>query len=420
MSAEPITVTPTGLSPAQQRSQQVSRALADAARKLRFSSQGRRGHPGGMRARRGRVLVRFLYMGGFALMVVVPTLTTLVYFGLIAADQYESEARFAVRSGAMAGLDPISSILGAPPAQIIQDTQVVTTFIGSRALVDELQKTADLRRVYSREEADWVASLNPEKPIEKVVKYWHTMTGVKIEMPGGIVHLSVRAFRPGDAVMLVNGVLAASERLVNDLNDRSRRDAVSFADQELQLASTRLAQARANLEVARNKEGMLDATAAATSINTIIASVRTEELRLKQQLDSQIASNVSRDAPQMRDLRLRIEASERQVEQLQRELTTVDPGSSPTVSASMTRLAALALQSKVAETQYTTAALALERARMASLTKQIYLTSFVQPVAAEEARYPRRLWICFITFVGGTILWAAFCGIVTFIRNHMA
>lgn len=419
MSAEPVVVTPTHLSP-QERSQQVARALSEAARRLRFTSHGRRGQPGGLRARRGRVLVRALYIAGFVGFLAIPTTVALVYFGLIASDQYEAEARFAVRSGAMAGLDPITSLIGVPAIQIIQDTQVVTDFIGSRALVDELETEIGFRKIYGRDDVDGWARLGPDKPVEKVVKFWRKMVGARIEMPGGIVELSVRAFRPEDAVAVAKAVVAASERLVNDMNDRARRDAVSFADQEMQLASARLAQARANLEVARNREGVLDASQAATSINTIISAVRTQQLQMKQQLETQLNARISRDAPQMRDLRLRIEATERQVEQLQRELTTNDSSGSPVLSASMTRLSALTLQSRVAETQYTASAASLERARMASLNKQIYLTSFVQPVAPEEARYPRRLWWCAVTFAGGLLAWACFCGLVTVVRNHMA
>lgn len=420
MSAEPIAASPNALSPQQARAQQVSRALADAARKLRFSSQGRRGNPTGMRARRGRLLVRILYISSFFLLVAIPTLVVGTYYGLIASDQYDSEARFTVRSGTMAGLDPITSLLGVPAVQIIQDTQIVTEFIGSRALVDQLEKTLDFREIYSRPEADWWAALKPEKPIEKVVRYWRDMVSVKIEMPGGIVSVSVKAFRPDDAVAVARAVVAASEGLVNEMNDRSRRDAVSFADQEMKLASSRMAQARADLEVARNNEGVLDAAVTAAGINSIIGQVRTQQLQLKQQYETASAANVSRDAPQMRDLRLRIDATNRQIEQLQRELTNTDPASSPALSGSMTRLSALTLQGRVAEAQYTAAATALERARMTSLNKQIYITSFVQPVAAEEARYPRRAWIFFCFLAGGVIAWAAFCGLVTLTRNHMA
>ncbi len=419
MSAEPLADRPTALSP-QERSQQVSRALSDAARRLRFTSQGRRAHPGGFRARRGRLLVKLLYIASFFAMVAVPSLGASVYYGLIAADQFEAEAKFAVRSGALAGLDPLTTLTGVPAVQIIQDTQVVTDFIRSRAVVDELQSAVDLRNLYGREEADWWSRLRPDKPVEKVLKYWQSMISIGIEMPGGIVHFNARAFRPEDSVAIVRAVVAASEKLVNNMNDRSRRDAVSFADQEMQLATTRLAQARADLEVARNREGTLDATTSAIGINAIISIVRAQQLQMKQQLDTTMASNVSAQAPQVRDLRLRIEAADRQIEQLQREMTSTAAGDAPTLSASMTRLAALTMRSRVAETQYTSAAVSLERARMASLTKQIYLTSFVQPVLPEEAQYPRRYWIVFLVFAIGLVSWGAFCGLVTVARNHMA
>jgi capsular polysaccharide transport system permease protein len=230
MSVEPI--APPLRVPASERASRVSESLTEAARRLRFASTGRSQVPTTYRARRSRRMARLITLLSFVALVALPSASSVAYFGFIAADQYVAEARFAVRSGAMAGLDALSSLTGIPSAQVIQDTQVVTNFIESRALVEHLAENADLRGRYSVPEADFYARLNPEKPIERVVKYWNSMSDVGIEMPGGIVVLTVRAFRPEDAVALGNAVVDASEQLVNDMNERARRDAVANADQE--------------------------------------------------------------------------------------------------------------------------------------------------------------------------------------------
>jgi capsular polysaccharide transport system permease protein len=415
MSVEPL--SPPVRVPPSERAERLSASLSETARRLRFTTSRRTLIPASYRARRSQQLARFLKALSFVLLVAVPTLASVAYFGFVAADQYVAEARFAVRSGAMAGIDPLSTMTGLPSVQVIQDTQIVTNYIGSRALVEHLSARARMLERYSAPEADFHARLDPHEPIERIVRYWRSMVHTGIEMPGGIVVLSVRAFRPDDAVGLANAVVEASERLVNDMNDRARQDALTNADHELQLAARRLAQARAALEVARNREGMLDAPSEAKKTDELIAAVRKQQLEMEQQY-AVSRKSVAEDAPQMRNLRLRIDAAAKQVEQLKSELTAQDSSADPTavLSSSMTRLSALELERQVAESQYTASAAALERARVASQIKEVYLTSFVQPVAPEEPRYPRRFLNIALTVLGGLLAWAVAMGVAKLVR----
>lgn len=395
--------------PATERARRISESLSETARRLRFATGARSPVPTTHRARRSRQVARTVALLSFLVLAALPSLAFTLYFGLIAANQYVAEARFAVRSGSMAGVDALASLTGVPSMQVIQDTQIVTNYVESRALVEHLTENADLRDRYSVPEADFYARLDPEKPIERIVKYWNAMSDVEIEMPGGIVVLTVRAFRPNDAVALANAVVEASEQLVNDMNDRARRDAVSNAEHELRLAADRLSNARATLETARNQERMIDAPSEAKKVDTLIAALRTQQLEFEQQY-AVARKSVSDDAPQMKDLRSRIDATVRQIEQLQAELTArpVGAGVGPTLAASMSRLSSLELERQIAQTQYTNAAAALERARLASLSKQIYLTTFVRPAAAEEARYPRRVLNSALSVAGAFSLWIVF------------
>jgi capsular polysaccharide transport system permease protein len=123
----------------------------------------------------------------------------------------------------------------------------------------------------------------------------------------------------------------------------------------------------------------------------------------------------------MRTLKVNMAATEKQIAEVQSELTRTSNQSatSKVLSGSMTRLSILELESQVADQQYTSAATALEQARSASLTKQIYLTTFVRPALAEEGRYPRRTWWTFLTVAAGFALWGAFCGIAVAVRGYL-
>jgi capsular polysaccharide transport system permease protein len=412
-------VAPARITP-KERSERIARSLSEAARKLRFSSARAVYSPIGRKARRHRLISKLIVIGGFVGFVAIPALCAIVYFTFIAADQYQAEARFAVRSSAMAGVDTLGSLTGVPSAQIIQDTQLVTSYIGSRAMIEELQRTAGFREAYTTDKADWFTRLRKDETMEEVVKYWSWKFGTTIQLPGGLVVVTVRAFTPEDALRLTSAVLDASENLVNDLNERARQDAVRNATNDLKFAANRLAKARAALELARNREGILDTTGEREKADALLTVLRQRLIDLRQQYDSTIKS-VSADAPQMRTLKVNMAATEKQIAEVQSELTRTSNQSatSKVLSGSMTRLSILELESQVADQQYTSAATALEQARSASLTKQIYLTTFVRPALAEEGRYPRRAWWTFLTVAAGFALWGAFCGVAVAVRGYL-
>lgn len=87
------------LSP-RERSQLIAEALSDAARRMRFSTRGRRGLSfGGHGARPGQRIQQIAFVVSFIVLVAIPNIGAAIYYGLIASDQYAAEARFTVRGG---------------------------------------------------------------------------------------------------------------------------------------------------------------------------------------------------------------------------------------------------------------------------------------------------------------------------------
>lgn len=413
--------TGTALTP-RERSQLVARALSDAARRARFSTRARKTlGAGGFKARRGQRLVRIILSVTFVLMVAVPSVAAVVYYGLIASPQYMAEARFTVRGGLQPRPDAIGSLTGVPSMMIIQDTQVIMNYVQSRAIIEALDSQIGLRSIYDRPGVDWWSRLAPGKPIEKVLKYWKSMIDLSVQMPAGIVVMTVRAFSPQDAVTVANAVLSQSEALVNDLNDRMRNDAISLSLAEQTRAADQLAAARSALEQARNTEGTLSAEASAEAINTLIATLRSDLVKMQQEYDAS-RRYVSESSPQMRNMQTRIASANQQIAFLKSKLTVTasSDGQEPVVSATMKKLDYLEFQRKVAETIYTAATVAAERARVVGETKLMYINSFVAPVAPEESRYPRRALMIGLIIGGALAAWGALSGLVVVARNHMA
>jgi capsular polysaccharide transport system permease protein len=419
---------PTPFNPAfgaMERAKAVSRSLSDAARRARFSTRARSAYKGAsFQRRRGAQVMRAVTLALFVLMVIVPNLAATTYFGLLASDQYVSEARFTVSSAALPKFDGLGSVTGLPPMLIVQDTQVVTNYIHSRAMVEQLERTVGLRDSYSSKSIDWWARFRKDKPIEKFTSYWAKMSDASIGMPSGIVTLTVRAFSPEDAKRIADAVVKLSEDLINDLNDRMRRDVVLASETDLRRAADALGRARLKMEEARNEEGLLDVGQTNKALSGLMSGLEADLLKAQQEYQTQ-SRYVTEAAPQMRVLKSRIAAMSSQIEDMQAQVTSpsekgISAIAEKTLSGKMTKFAELDLEQRIAEKRYAVSTAAVEAARMLNERKMLYLHEIVAPALPEDPKYPNRWLSVGMIFLATITGWGVSVGMIAFVRNHMA
>jgi capsular polysaccharide transport system permease protein len=408
-----------------ERAQAVSKALTDAARRARFSVRARQAYRGGsFEARAGAKAIRILTIALFFAMVAIPVLVASIYFGFIASDQYVSEAKFTVSSGAIPKMDSLGSVTGVPPILIVQDTQVVTSYIQSRAMVEELERTVGLRDAYGSKSIDWWARFRKDKPVEKFTDYWEKMCDATISFPSGIVTLTVRAFSPGDAKRIADAVVKQSENLINALNERMRNDTVRASERDMQRATEDLGRARMQMELERNAEGIIDVGQTNTALTDLISGLQADLLKAQQEYQTEI-HYVTADAPQMKVLSSRISAMQNQLQELKAKLTSqteqsVSASADSALSGKMTKFAELDLNERIAEKRYELSVATVEAARMMSERKMLYLHEIVAPALPQDAEYPKRWLDIGMTFLASLLAWAAAVGAMNFVRNHMA
>ncbi|HEY8261696.1 MAG TPA: lipopolysaccharide biosynthesis protein [Methylosinus sp.] len=408
-----------------ERAEAVSRFLAQAARRARFSARVRGAYKdSSFGARRGAKALRIAFAVLFVAMVVIPNVTSVVYFGLLASDQYVAEARFTVTSADLPKVAGLGAAVGLPGAMIAQDTVIVTNFLESRPLVEQLERQVGLRKLYSAPSIDWWARFDETKPIEKFVDYWLTMAQVKVSLQSGIVELKVRGFTPQDARRIADAVVADCEALINNLNERMREDAVRASEQDVAYAAERLKTAWTDLERVRNEEGLLDVSLASKSKTDVLSGLESNLLAAQQEY--QIKRNyLEEQAPQLRVLKRRIEALEGQVAERKAELTTHEGKglaalAARTLSGSMTKFANLDLEHKLAQTRYQAAIAALDGARLLSERQLLYLQVIDPPATPEQARYPKRTLYIGVFLLASLLLYGVTVGLMSFVRNHMA
>lgn len=358
-------------------------------------------------------------LASFVVVVVVPALVAAIYLSVFASDQYASEARLAVRGGERPQPEMTSALSLLAPMARVQDAMIVADYVQSRGMVEQLQDRVDLRAIYSRSDIDALSRFDAEDPIEDLVDYWRRRSEVSIDAASGIITVLVRAFTPQDALDVSQVVISISEKLVNDLSDRSRNDTLRQARVELDRAQERLQETARKMRDLRNVERVLDTKETAKVMTQMVADLRLDLIRLEQDYEAQRQS-VSAQAPQLRVLDARIKSMREQLKNLQAELTHSEDIATPALSEAMRQFDLYELERKVAEQQYVAAAAAYERARIETQGQHVYLATFLPPVLAEEPLFPDRPVLWLIVVAGCLAVWGVGVGLAFVVRNYVA
>lgn len=399
--------------------ERISRSLKDISREARRPAQVWLRF---LKDSRGRPISNFAagIILTFLLFVLTPVFVSGLYLAIFTSDQYAAEVRFAVRGGEQRpGSDPVSSLMGVSTVRV-QDSQIVAQYIQGQGMVETLERTVKLRHLFAwPQKADFIFGFNPSRSIERLVKYWWWQVDVSIDKLSGIVTVVVRAFTPQDALAIAQNIVSASEALVNELSERARKDALRQAQTELALAERILQGKIQALRELRRDEQILDPTQTSEAMTKLLGELRLELAKMEGEYQS-LQRSVSDDAPQMRVLNSRILAIREQIRQIEARMTGAQSKNQQVLADSMSRFDQLRVEHAIAQKQYIETASALERARIEVESQQVYLTTFLQPVLAEEALYPKRWWIMLAILTICLLVWGAGTGIAVLVRNYSA
>lgn len=373
-------------------------------------------------AARNRISLRGL---SFVMIVLLPIAIAAIYFFAIAADQYVTEFRMSLRTVDAPRIEPLVLFAGDAGHNAAAESQIVTQFIASRSIVDELDPELDLRRMFSPPQADWWARLWLPATVEELVQYWQGQVDPFYDTSTGTIVTRVRAFAPDHALRLAQAIVDSSERLINDLSARARQDALQYAESDVAAEETRLKAALAAIRDFRDKEGMIDPGQAATADTGLATKLRDDLLKANSELAT-LGTYMRDDAPAVRVLKARIKSLETQQRLLAHEMTasaasptSPTPAAPPALSRELSSYEALDAERKFAETAYEHALEALDRARDNADRQHIYIESFVPPSLPQSSLYPHR-WrslgtVALIAFA----IWAIGGLAVQSIRDHL-
>ena len=368
-------------------------------------------------ARRKRLSLRSML---FVVCAVLPTLASAIYYLGFASEQFVSESRFGIRAAEMQRNDATAMFQGmASASQIGLESNVVVQFAQSREIVDALEGSIGLRRLYSSPSVDWVSRLDPESSAEDVVTYWRGKIDPFFDLTTGSISLRVKAFTRADAQRVNAEVLRLSENLVNELSAKARSDTVRNSQEEVSKAEARLQKARDAILEFRNKERQIDPKKQADSLLALTAKLREELAKATAEL-SIAKSYLSDSAPTVIQSRNRIRSLQEQIDATAQLLTSSGgDGGGSTLSRTVGSFNTLESEQLFAEKYHNAALESLQKAQAAADRQSLYFSVFVRPALPDRSTYPRRAESVFLTLLAGLGIWIIVMIAVYSIREHV-
>jgi capsular polysaccharide transport system permease protein len=298
----------------------------------------------------------------------------------------------------------------------IQDSYIVLNYIKSRAIIDDIGGREYVESMFSRPGIDFVSRLSKQKTIEDIEKYWRNRVLASIDTLSGIVTVKVFAYRPDDALAISRRIVELSEQVVNRVSDRSRTTAVVESESEMQTAEKALASVRAELQIFRNQSVTIDPVEKASSIGEFIGKLMVQRSEIETTLAT-FSGTLSDASPAVRIQKNQMDALDKQIADLRKQLTSSDSGVD-TVASELARFEQLKLNEKFAEQKFTVATMSLDKARQEMKRQRLFLALIVPPSLAQSALFPERGTDILLTLTSALIAWGIICLVGASVADH--
>ena len=352
----------------------------------------------------------------FLLVVVVPVLAAVAYFGFLTSNIYVSESQFVVRAPnkpAATGLGAILQTAGFSNAG--DEANAAQSFAVSRDALRAINRDRAFEKAYSRPGISIFDRFNPfgiSGSFEKLYEYFHDKVSLDNTASTSITTLTVRAYTPQDAYRFNRELLRLTERTVNQLNEEGRQDLVNYAQADVDAAKARSQAAAVALAAYRDRSGVVDPQMEAQAQMTMISNLQTQLIASKAEL-AQI-QHYAPENPRIPVIQTQIATIEAQIKQ---ELGKVT-GGRRSLAGNAVAYQRLTLENDFAEKQLTAALASLEQARQEAHRKQVYIERIVDPNLPDWPAEPHRLRGIISTFVLALIAYGILRMLLAGVKEH--
>lgn len=347
--------------------------------------------------------------------VLLPFAITVSYLGFFAHDRFQSSSVLLVKQVGDAQIGDSSglgALLGVANTSN-EDSNILKEYMTSRDMVEKLNQKLDLRQAFAVQ-GDPLFSLNDDAAIEELVEHFKKMVKVTLDEKTMMLSVSSQGFSPEFSLKLNKALLQESDAFINVLSRNIALEQQSFAEQQLSDANDKLKAARNDLISYQNKHGTFDPELQAQAVATLVAGLQSNLAQLRTE-ERTLLSYLNEDAPQVVAIRSQISSVKKQIDDENAKLTSPNNAKLNKTVADFEELKA---QVVFATDLYKLSLGSLEKSRLEAAQKLKKLVIITEPRLAQDAIYPRKVYIAFSTFLILNIIFAIGLLIHSIIREH--
>ena len=339
-----------------------------------------------VKRRRRKLLQLFSRLAFF---VLLPTFIAGYYYFKIATPMYATKSEFVIQQAqpSMGAAQGLSSMFSGTSLATSQDSITVQGYLQSLDAMIRLDSELGFKQHFSAPNVDPLQRLESDATNNKAYKTYKKNVKISYDPTEGIIKMEVVAADPMVSQQFSEQLISYAEEQVDNLTQRLREDQMQGARESFEEAEAKMIAAQARVLELQEDLGVLDplseSQALMAQVTTFETQLAEKSLQLQQLLDNQ-RPNRARVEGVQGDIR-RLEAL---ISQLRSQLT--ESGSTTNSLARISgelRLAEADLQTR--QLLMTQALQQMETARIEANRQTRYLSMAVNPIAPDEATYPR-------------------------------
>jgi capsular polysaccharide transport system permease protein len=370
------------VSPAERRASEIGKIQKDLAKR-----------------RRRRVA---LLIGRLSIFVTLPTLIAAWYFFAVATPMYATRSEFVIQQAESGGGGGgLGGLFQGTSMATQQDSMTVQSYLTSRAALQRLDEEHGFKAHFSNPEIDPLQRLPADGTNEDAYALYQDHVLISYDPTEGILKMEVIAADPAASQQYAEALISYAEEQVDQLTLRLREQQMADARQSYEESEARRAAALAEWLRIQQEVQQIDPIGETAARTQQISTLETQRQQLQLELQTRLSVPRPNQA-QVDALRSQITNIEVLIADLRNQMTE-DSISGSSLAAKNTEL-------RLAEENYTfqtvlvqQALTQMEQAQIEANRQVRYLSMGVEPVAPDEATYPRAFentLLAFLVFAG--------------------
>lgn len=352
-----------------------------------------------MRRRRRRMALLTARLMTF---VLLPTIAAGYYFYVMATPMYATKSEFVIQQAeAASAASGLGGLFQGTSLATQQDSIAVQSYLASRAAMLRLDADHDFKDHFSAPTIDDIQRLPEGATNEAAYDIYTDYVKVSYDPTEGILRMEVIAADPATSQVWSEALIGYAEEQVDQLTQRPRDAAMRGALETYQEAEARRIAALNEWLRIQEELQVADPAGETAALTGQISALETQRQQLQLTLQARLAVANPNQA-QVEDLRRQIASIEGLIADIRSQISEATNGGGSLASQN-TRLR-LAEENYTFQTLQVQAALAQRETAQIEANRQVrYLSLGVEPVAPDEATYPRAFentLLAFLIFSG--------------------